>query len=53
MQTPANPHTGHGAPTAHRWMMVICCIPMVAIVGLLIVSGTAGHRSRRHARSRK
>lgn len=37
--TPVGTHAGHGA---HRWMMLICCIPMVAIVVLLIVSGTAG-----------
>jgi len=41
-QTPASPDTGHGTHGGHRWMMMICCIPMVAIVVLLIVSGTAG-----------
>ena len=40
--TPASPHTGDGAHAGHRWMMLICCIPMVAIVVLLIVSGAAG-----------
>ena len=40
--SPASPQPGHGAHGAHRWMMLICCIPMVAIVVLLIVSGTAG-----------
>ena len=38
---PASPHTGHGAHGAHRWMMLICCIPMVVIVALLVVSGAA------------
>ena len=38
----ASPHTGHSAHDGHRWMMLICCIPMVAIVVLLVVSGTAG-----------
>ena len=37
--TPASPHTGHGA---HRWMMMICCIPMVAIVIVLLATGAAG-----------
>ena len=39
---PVGPHTGHGAHGAHRWMMLICCIPMVVIVALLVVSGAAG-----------
>lgn len=39
----ANPHTGHGTHAGrHRWMMLICCIPMGAIVVLLVVSGAAG-----------
>ena len=38
---PASPQPSHGAHGAHRWML-ICCLPMVAIVVLLIVSGTAG-----------
>ncbi|WP_310527356.1 hypothetical protein [Nocardioides sp.] len=33
---------GEGAHAGHRWMMLICCVPMIAIVLLLIVSGTAG-----------
>ncbi len=40
--TPVDNHTGHDAHSGHRWMMLICCIPMVAIVVLLIASGTAG-----------
>lgn len=40
--TPAGTHPGHHAHSGHRWMMLICCIPMVAIVVLLIASGTAG-----------
>ena len=38
----ASPEPGHSAHGGHRWMMLICCIPMIAIVLLLIVSGTAG-----------
>lgn len=34
--------SGHHAHSGHRWMMLICCVPMVAIVLLLIASGTAG-----------
>jgi hypothetical protein len=43
-QEQLNPHTGtgHDAHGGHRWMMLICCVPMIAIVLLLIVSGTAG-----------
>ncbi len=41
-QTSAGPHAGHGAHSAHHWMMLVCCIPMLAIVVLLIASGTAG-----------
>ena len=40
--TSVGTHTGHHAHSGHRWMMLICCIPMVAIVVLLIASGTAG-----------
>ena len=41
-QVSSSQHAGHGAHGAHRWMMLICCIPMVAIVIALIASGTAG-----------
>lgn len=41
-QEQLSPHTGHDAHGGHRWMMLICCVPMIAIVLLLIVSGTAG-----------
>jgi 1,4-dihydroxy-2-naphthoate octaprenyltransferase len=34
-----NAHSEHAG---HKWMMLICCIPMIAIVAVLIVSGTAG-----------
>ena len=40
--TPGSPQTSHSAHGAHRWMMLICCIPMVVIVALLVVSGAAG-----------
>lgn len=39
---PESRRSGHGAPGGHRLMMLICCIPMVAIVVLLLVSGVAG-----------
>lgn len=29
-------HAGHGG---HSWMMIACCIPMLAIAGLIAVSG--------------
>lgn len=32
---PAHQGTGRG----HRWMMIICCIPMIAIALLLVASG--------------
>ena len=38
----ARPHTGHGGHGGHGLMMLVCCIPMVAVVVLLVVSGTAG-----------
>ena len=41
-QEQLNPHTGHDTHGGHRWMMLICCVPMIAIVLVLIVSGTAG-----------
>ena len=43
-QEQLNPPTGtdHDAHSGHRWMMLICCVPMIAIVLLLIVSGAAG-----------
>jgi hypothetical protein len=31
--------SGHGG---HGWMMLICCVPMVAIVVLLAFTGVAG-----------
>ena len=39
--TPASPHSGHGRHGGHRWMMMICCIPMVAIVIALLATGAA------------
>ena len=38
-QPPASHQTVRGG---HGWMMLICCVPMVAIVVLLVVSGIAG-----------
>lgn len=41
-QAQLTPHTGHDAHSGHKWMMLICCIPMIAVVAVLILSGTAG-----------
>lgn len=32
-------HAGHGG---HRWMMLACCVPMIAIALVLVVTGVAG-----------
>lgn len=32
----------HGGHAGHNWMMMACCVPMVAIAIALVVSGTAG-----------
>jgi hypothetical protein len=32
----------HGAHGGHGWMMIVCCIPMLAIAGLLFLTGVAG-----------
>lgn len=34
-------HSGH-SHGGHGLMMLVCCIPMVAVAVLLVVSGTAG-----------
>jgi hypothetical protein len=44
--TGLEPHSEHvGTPGAqhggHRWMMMVCCIPMLVIAGALVVSGVA------------
>lgn len=44
------PHTGNIEPSVpagkthggHRVMMLVCCIPMLVIVGVLVVTGDAG-----------
>ncbi len=33
--------TGNGKG-GHRWMMLVCCIPMVAIAAWLVLAGVAG-----------
>jgi 1,4-dihydroxy-2-naphthoate octaprenyltransferase len=35
-------HSGHQGHGGHRLMMLVCCIPMVAVAVLLVVSETAG-----------
>ena len=32
----------HGAHGGHGLMMIVCCIPMLAIAGLLFLTGVAG-----------
>ena len=36
-------HNGHGADSrgGHGWMMIACCIPMLLIAVLLVVTGAA------------
>ena len=36
------PHAGHGGRGGHGLMMIVCCIPMLAIAGLLFLTGVAG-----------
>ncbi|MDP3968060.1 MAG: hypothetical protein Q8Q02_07240 [Nocardioides sp.] len=36
---PDSEHGGHGG---HGLMMIVCCIPMLAIAGLLVLTGVAG-----------
>lgn len=36
---PDSEHGGHGG---HGLMMIACCIPMLAIAGLLVLTGVAG-----------
>ena len=40
--TPESPHNGHGGHGGRRWMMMICCIPMVAIVIVLLTTERRG-----------
>ena len=38
----AREHGGHGGGhRGHGWMMIICCIPMLVIAGLLVLTGVA------------
>lgn len=34
--------SAHGAHGGHGLMMIVCCIPMLAIAGLLFLTGVAG-----------
>ena len=36
------PDSGHGGHSGHGLMMIICCIPMLVIAGLLVLTGVAG-----------
>lgn len=37
-----DPHVGHGAPGHHGLMMLICCVPMLAIAVALVITGVVG-----------
>ena len=37
-----DPDGGHGGHSGHGLMMIICCIPMLVIAGLLVLTGVAG-----------
>ena len=39
--TPGAQHSGHAGHAGHRWMMIACCIPMLVIAGVLVLSGVA------------
>lgn len=34
-------HGGHGGHGGHGWMMIACCIPMMAIAIFLVATGVA------------
>lgn len=40
---PAGPAPGAGRRShgGHGWMMIVCCIPMLVIAGILVVTGAA------------
>jgi hypothetical protein len=42
--TPAahEPSSGHSGHSGHGLMMIICCVPMLVIAGLLVLTGVAG-----------
>lgn len=37
-------HMGHEQQggSSHRWLMLACCVPMVLVVAVLLVTGVAG-----------
>ena len=35
-------HAGHGGHRGHGWMMIACCIPMIAIAIALVATGVVG-----------
>ena len=35
-------HPGHGGHRGHGWMMIACCIPMLAIAIALVAAGVVG-----------
>ena len=39
---PDSGHGGHSGHSGHGLMMIICCIPMLVIAGLLVLTGVAG-----------
>lgn len=39
VQGPGHDHGGHGGRGGHGWMMIACCIPMIAIFVALWAAG--------------
>jgi hypothetical protein len=38
---PGGPAQGKARHRGHGWMMIACCIPMLAIAGILVATGAA------------
>ncbi|ATQ29565.1 membrane protein [Rhodococcus ruber Chol-4] len=36
---PPTEPAGTGGRIRHRWMMLVCCVPMLIIAGVLVVTG--------------
>ena len=39
---PVDPSSGHGRSGGHSWMMIACCVPMIAIAVILVATGVVG-----------
>jgi len=40
--SPQSGHDQHGGHRGHGWMMIACCIPMLAVAVILVATGVAG-----------